>query len=192
MGREGGLTAASAGCPHRHRASKSQPAARHTSGTRILLWLPQLLQHPHGIPGPFGPIDIILRGYWEESQSQEGAVSVPVMLVHLGEEKAFIRVKRLKKKKRTRTRTRKKKLFFPPPLPSPKPVSREHFAFCWDLQTFRTHVLQIHFPRSLPCTAPSQPALGNLSITPPLLHTAPATCEGVTLSYLREGNFKIS
>lgn len=39
------------------------------------------------------------------------------MLVHLGEEKAFIRVKRLKKKKRTRTRTRKKKLFFPPPSP---------------------------------------------------------------------------
>lgn len=119
MGREGGLTAASAGCPHRHRASKSQPAARHTSGTRILLWLPQLLQHPHGIPGPFGPIDIILRGYWEESQSQEGAVSVPVMLVHLGEEKAFIRVKRLKKKKKEQEQEQERRSCssLPPPLP---------------------------------------------------------------------------
>lgn len=48
-------------------------------------------------------------------------MSVPVMLVHLGEEKAFIRVKRLKKKKKkNKNKNKKEEAVLPSPPPLPK------------------------------------------------------------------------
>ena len=79
-----GLTAASAGCPQRLRASKDKPAARLTPRSFILLQLPQLLQHPHGIPGWLRLSDIILRVYRERAKAGEGQRGCPNCAGRLG------------------------------------------------------------------------------------------------------------
>ena len=84
-------------------------------------------------------------------------------------------------------------LVFPPPSPPQSRSLGSTCLFCPDLQTFssrKSH--RSTFLPLFPRTAPSPPALGNFRITPPQLYTAPATCEGVTLSYLAEGNFQTS
>lgn len=105
-GKKEGLTAASAGCPHRLRASKNKPAARLTPWSFILLRLLQLLQHPHEIPGWLWPTDIILRVYWARARAWKGERGCPNCAGRLRwGERSFYRVEGGKKKK----------LFFPPP-----------------------------------------------------------------------------